>query len=410
MKHGVPYPVGSRNQKQPINLGRIIAIAAIAVMIFGSGIWVGQGRFLEQGQKLSPVSDTAPKNLNYQSVEAVYDKLRAGFDGQLDETSLLDGLKKGLAQATGDPYTEYFTASEAAEFNGELNGTFSGIGAELGKDEQGNVIVIAPLSGYPAERAGLKARDLIIQVDDIAVTGMSVSEAVSKIRGEVGTTVKLKVVRDKSETLSFEIVREEIKVPSVESSIIEGDIGYLRISRFGDDTVKLSREAVQSFVDAGVRGVILDLRSNPGGLLTASVDVSSFWLDSSETVLQEKRGGVVTQTYKARGNPILKGLKTAVLIDEGSASASEITAAALRDNKVATIIGKKSYGKGSVQRLDDLSDGSLLKVTIAHWFTPSGSGIDKIGIEPDQVVDISDDDAKAGKDTQKQAAIDYLKQ
>lgn len=410
MKHGVPYPVGSRNKKQPINFSRVAGVAAVGVMVFASGIWVGQGRLLEYSGKQTQVSSTVPNDLNYESVEAAYDKLRLGFDGQLDEEKLLDGLKKGLAQATGDPYTEYFTASEAEEFSGELNGTFSGIGAELGKDDQGNVIVIAPLSGYPAERAGLKTGDIIIQVDDVAVTGLSVSEAVSKIRGPIDSTVTLKIVRDKSETLSFEIVREEIKVPSVESSILEGNIGYLRISRFSDDTVQLSRHAVQSFVDTGVRGVILDLRSNPGGLLTASVDVSSFWLDSSEVVLQEKRDGSVVQTYSARGEPILKGLKTVVLINEGSASASEITAAALRDNNVATIIGTRSYGKGSVQRLDELRDGGMLKITIAHWYTPSGDGIDGVGIEPDQTVEVSDEDAEAGNDTQKQAAIDFINQ
>lgn len=411
MRHGIPQPVGSRNNKGKVNLSSLISFVAVAVFIFAAGIWVGQGRFSDRTvSQLGEVSQNLPNDLDYSSVEAVYDKLRLGFDGELSETSLLDGLKKGLVQASGDPYTEYFDPTEAQEFNGEINGTFSGIGAELGKDEQGNVIVIAPLSGFPAEKAGLRARDIIIQVDDTPLNNKTVNEAVSIIRGPIGTDVKLKVFRNNNETLDLTITRAQIKVPSVEHEIIDDNIGYLRISRFSDDTVSLSKEAINAFVDAKVRGVILDLRSNPGGLLPASVDVSGFWVDKSQVVLQEKRDGQVLETFHGSANPILLGMKTAVLIDEGSASASEITAAALRDNGLATIIGKKSFGKGSVQQLEQLKGGGLLKVTMAHWFTPSGEGIDGVGITPDKEVDITDEDIASGTDSQKQAAIDFIKQ
>lgn len=410
MQHGQAYPVGTRNKKRKgIALARIISACAVGVIIFGAGIFVGQGKFSFGMGPTSPVSSGLPADLNYTSVEAVYDKLRVNYDGQMDQTKLMDGLKQGLAQATGDPYTEYFNATQAAEFQGELNGTFSGIGAELGKNDQGNIVVIAPLSGYPAEKAGIRPGDIIAFIDDTATSGVSVSDAVTKIRGPVGTKVTLKVVRGE-QAFSYEITREEIKIASVESSILDGNIGYLKISRFGDDTVSLASEAATKFKAANIKGVILDLRSDPGGLLTASVNVSSLWLDNSQTVLLEKRDGKVTRTYKAVGTPTLKGIKTVVLIDGGSASASEITTGALKDNKVATVIGTKSYGKGSVQELDSLGDGSLLKVTIAHWFTPSGKGIDKIGIEPDKEVKISDEDIKAKQDPQKQAAIDFINQ
>jgi carboxyl-terminal processing protease len=183
----------------------------------------------------------------------------------------------------------------------------------------------------------------------------------------------------------------------------------LKVSRFGDDTTKLSREAARKFKDAKVRGVILDVRSDPGGLLEASVDLASLWLDKGDKVLDEKRGEVVVKSYSAKGNPLLNGIPTVVLINEGSASASEITAGALKDNEAATLIGVKTFGKGSVQSLVRLGDGGVLKVTIAKWFTPDGRNINKEGIEPDQEVKRTTEDFDANRDPQKDAAIEFLK-
>lgn len=387
---------------------RVIYGLVAAVFVFMLGVNVGNGRINVAGDK--PVSSELPDNLNYDSVEAIYDKLRASYDGTLDEAALLDGIKQGLASASGDPYTEYFNAKSAKEFDDELNGSFTGIGAELGKRSDGGIEIISPIAGFPAEKAGLKAKDLIAEIDGTTTIGMTVTEAVSKIRGEANTKVKLKVIRNNAEELDFELTRTQITIASVKSEIIEGNIGLLTISRFGPDTVELAKEAAQSFKTANVSGVILDLRGDPGGLLDAAVGVSSLWLDKSQTVLQEKRDGKVVKTFKAEGTtPLLKGIKTVVLINEGSASASEITAGALKDNNVATLLGTKSYGKGSVQQLLTLSDGSLLKVTSAHWFTPSGKGIDKSGLEPDQKVERTDDDFKNNRDPQKDAAIAALK-
>lgn len=383
-------------------------------VIFSFGVAVGSGQIRVSGT--ASLQKAAPEKLDYSSVDEVYDKIRTDFDGKLDNEKLLDGLKQGLAQATGDPYTEYFNAKSAKEFNEQLSGTFSGIGAELGKDTNSNIVVISPLSGYPAEKAGLKAKDIIVAVNGETTAGQTIDEAVGKIRGQAGTKVKLTVVRG-DQRLELEITREEIKVPSVDSKILDGNIGYLKISRFGDDTSDLARKAADTFKDAKVKGVVLDLRGDPGGLLSAAVDVSSLWLDDNRTVLQEKRGGIVTKTYTAEGNPVLKGISTVVLINEGSASASEITAGALRDNKAATLLGTKSYGKGSVQQIECLDglqrtssscSGAFVKVTIAHWFTPSGKTIDKQGITPDKTVELSDDDAKNQRDPQKDAAIQLL--
>jgi carboxyl-terminal processing protease len=238
---------------------------------------------------------------------------------------------------------------------------------------------------------------------------MSTEDAVAKIRGPKDTEVKLRVLRDKKEDLNFTITRDDIKIPSVKSEILAGNVGYMQINQFGDDTADLARQAAQEFKDKNVNGVILDLRGNPGGLLDAAVDVSSLWLPEGTTILQEKRGGVVVSTSYAKGGDTLHGIKTAVLIDAGSASASEITAGALKDNNAATLFGVKSFGKGSVQQIQRLPGGAELKVTIARWYRPNGQNIDKKGISADHEVKMTDDDYKNKRDPQKDAAIDFIK-
>ena len=338
----------------------------------------------------------------------MYNSLRANYDGKLDTTKLLDGMKAGLVNAAGDPYTEYFNASGTKDFNDQLSGTFSGIGAELGQDAQGNLQVVSPIDGTPAATAGLKPQDIIAEIDGKSTSGMSIDEAVTKIRGQKGTKVTLKVIRNKTDTLTLTITRDDIKVPSVTSKILDNNIGYMKINQFSSDTSSLAAKAAQDFKDKNVKGVVLDMRGNPGGLLDAAVNVSSLWLPGGKTILQEKRGGEMVSTETSTGNDILNGVPTAVLIDEGSASASEITAGALHDNGVATLFGVKSYGKGSVQQVITLPNDTEMKVTIARWYRPNGQNIDKKGITPDHNVTISADDVKAGNDPQKDAAVQFI--
>jgi carboxyl-terminal processing protease len=351
-----------------------------------------------------------PARLNYSSVDEVYTSLKQNYDGKLTETQLLNGLKAGLANATNDPYTEYFTANEAKSFNNQLNQSFSGVGAELTKDKDNNIIVVAPISGMPAEKAGLKAKDIIIAVDGKSTSGFTVDEAVQKIRGKAGTTVRLTVVRNKSQQHDISIKRQNIKVPSVDYQVLADDIGYIRITTFAEDTSTKIAAAADSLKSSGVKGVILDLRDNPGGLLEAAINVSSQWLPNGTVILKEKRGSVETETYRATGQSPLRGIPTVVLVNAGSASASEITAGALHDNDAATIIGEKSFGKGVVQQLINLKDGSQLKVTVASWYRPNGQNINKQGIKPDKEVKPAEGDTAGGNDAQRQAAIDYLKQ
>lgn len=375
--------------------------------VFFLGVNFGNGRINLSSVSFFPRNShkNLPAHLNYQSIDEIYNNLKVKYDGDLDETKLLDGLKEGIAKSAGDPYTEYLNKEATKEFNNQLSGSFEGIGAELSKDGA-NIVVVSPISGFPADKAGLKSKDIIAEINDQNSSDISVSQAVKRIRGPKGTTVKLTIVR-KSEVLHLEIIRDKISIPSVKSEILNGNIGYLRISIFGEDTVPLAQEAAQKFKTASVKGVILDLRGNPGGLLEDAVDVSSLWLDS-KLILQEKRGSEVVNSFMSRGKPVLSKIPTVVLIDEGSASASEITAGALKDNDVAKLVGVKSFGKGSVQQLLNLSGGGVLKVTVARWYTPKGRNIDKQGIEPDQEVKLSVEEIKAGKDLQKQAAIDYL--
>ncbi len=397
-----------QQNRKSIKHGLLMALVAAAIFQFGTMVGRGDVSLLDNMSQKQSNSSKLPEDLDYKTVEDVYDTLRANYDGELDQEKLLDGIKTGLAESTGDPYTEYMNADATKQFNDDLNGTFSGIGAELGK-EKDSIVIIAPISGFPAEKAGLKARDVIIEINGESAQGMSVSDAVSKIRGEKGTEVTLKVVRDQSQALEIKIIRETITIPSVESEILEGNIGYLKISRFGDDTVRLSRDAATKFKQANVKGVVLDVRNDPGGLLDASIQVSSIWLPKGKTVLQEKSGGKVIKTYTATGESILEGVPTVVLINGGSASASEIVAGALKDNNAATLVGEKTYGKGSVQSLQKLAYGSVLKVTIARWYTPADKNIDKEGIKPDQEVKITEEDAQAKRDPQKNKALEILK-
>lgn len=345
--------------------------------------------------------------LDTSSLEETYRKLNAKFDGDLDQAKLIEQANKGLVSAAGDDYTQYFTKKEAAQLQADLAGNIGGgIGAELG--ERNNVVtVIRPLKGTPAEAAGVKAGDVVIGINGKSVSGETVDDVVQKIRGEVGTTVKLVVERD-GEPKEFSITREEIVAPDVESSVQDG-VGIIKVARFDRDTAQRVRAAADDFKRQNVRGVVLDLRGNGGGYLEAGIDVASIWLDD-QVVVSERRGGKVIDERTSAKNPVLGDVPTVVLINAGSASASEIVAGALHDHDKATLIGEKTFGKGSVQELVPLSNGAELKVTIARWYTPNGKNITKEGIKPDTAVELTPEDLDADRDPQLDAALKQLAQ
>lgn len=387
-----------------------LVMAGMSVAAFTAGVGVGQFADLRfPWETAVSLNNDLPATPDYTTVNQVYKSLIDNYDGKLTETQLENGLKHGLAEATNDPYTVYFTPQEAKAFNDELNNSFSGIGAQLGQDQDKNLEIIAPIAGLPAEKAGLKAGDLITKINGVSTSGMSVDDAVNRIRGKKGTKVTLEIVRNHSQTMDFTITRDDIKLPSVKTKILAGNIGYMQISDFSDDTAALAQKAADDFKSKHVKGIVVDLRDDPGGLLDAAIHVSSLWLPQGTEVLQEKRGQMVVNNYSALpGGGELSGIPTVVLINGGSASASEITAGALHDNKAAYIIGEKSYGKGVVQNLINFGDGSQLKVTVASWYRPDGQNINHKGITPDKTIKLTDAEAQSGNDVQLNAAESYL--
>jgi carboxyl-terminal processing protease len=344
-------------------------------------------------------------SIDLSSVEATYSILASKYDGTLDTKALIDGANKGLVEAAGDDYTIYMTAKDATDYNNSLEGNIGGgIGAVIGlKNEK--VAISSVLADNPAIKAGLLGGDIILEINDESTSDMTVDSAVAKIRGEAGTTVKLKIQRG-TEIKDFTVTRAIINNPSV-TSTIENNIGIITISRFDDSTGSLAKIAAKNFIKQGVKSVILDLRDNPGGYVDAAVDVAGLWLDN-QVVVTEQKNGVITETFKSDSDAVLKGVSTIVLVNGNSASASEIVSGALQDYKLAKIVGEKSFGKGSVQQLVDLNNGAQLKVTVARWYTPKGRNITKEGIAPDETATLTQTNIDDGVDPQMDKAKELL--
>ena len=344
--------------------------------------------------------------LDLSTLQDTYRAVKGNYDGNIDDAALIEGANRGLVDALGDEYTVYMNKKETEEFDNSLTGNIGGgIGVEVG-ERNGILTVLRLLKDNPAEKAGLQLGDFIIKVNDESVENVSVDQAVSKIRGEAGTTVKLTVVRG-GEQKDFTITRAIVNNPSVYSTVKDG-IGTMTVMRFDAETGSLARAAAQDFKDQNVKKVVLDLRGNGGGYLTAAQEVASLWLDK-KTVVSERTNGKVVDELKTGSNPLLGGIPTVVLVNGSSASASEIVAGALQDHKAAKLVGVKTFGKGSVQKLLMLPGGAQLKVTIASWYTPNGKNISKQGITPDVVIEMTAEDINANRDPQLEAAKGLLK-
>ena len=400
---------------------RFFGVFLVVVISFFVGYVVGNdsgstgiGADVVSG-KYSDAPSGVKQAVNFDLFWEVWDILQRDHIGKpLSEQQLFYGAVKGLVDAVGDPYTEFFPPDKAAEFTEQLTGVFDGIGAEIGiRDEQ--LVVIAPLPGTPAERAGIRAGDTIVTIDGVDTAGMSVEDAVFKIRGTRGTTVVLGIVRDESVSVEdISVVRDTIQVASVLSEMMSlpdsdtKDIGYIRISHFNEDTSAAFRTAVQEAISAEARALVIDLRNNPGGYLDTAVDVSSYWVEEGPIVIERKPGKDAIP-HNAVGAATLVGVPTIVLVNEGSASASEIVAGALQDYGLARVVGEQTFGKGSVQEFQMLPDGSALKVTVTSWFTPKGRSIDEDGIAPDVVIPFDLESAEKGIDNMLNEALLLLK-
>lgn len=335
--------------------------------------------------------------IDLSSVQETYRALKANFDGELDIQKLIEGANRGLVDAADDPHTVFLNSDDVEELNNDLSGSIGGgIGVEIGL-RNSQLTIVRPLKDSPALQAGLQAGDVILAVNEQDASSWTVDEIVQKIRGEIGSKVTITVLRNK-EPKDFEVVRQEVHSPTVEAEVVDG-VGILSVHRFNGDTGRLARTEAQKFIDNGVQRVILDLRGNPGGEVSAAQALAGLWLDR-QVILTQRRGDEVVRTDKSTGSPILSDMKTVVLVDSGSASASEIIAGALRDYGKATLVGETTYGKGSVQAILRLSGGAQLKVTESRWFTPKGKNIDKTGIEPDVKVELTADDVNNSRDPQ----------
>lgn len=330
--------------------------------------------------------------------------------GKLDANEMMYGAIKGMLASTGDPYTTFFDPKENKEFQEEITGSFQGIGAEIGiKDKV--LTVVAPLDDSPAQKAGLLAGDKILKIDDTTTMDMDVEKAVSLIRGEKGSEVRLSIFRVDAKEQSQEVTvkRDVINVKSVKTEFKDHDIAYIKVTRFGEDTTDAFAQAMKEAVVKKSKGLVLDLRNNPGGYLDASVSMASLMLPRNTVVVMEENNSGNLKKMYSKGGDIASGIETVVLINEGSASASEILSGALRDNRTnVTLVGKKSYGKGSVQELVPVTKDTSVKITIAKWLTPNGKQINHEGIAADVEVAMGENDQKENKDAQLEKALEIL--
>lgn len=391
---------------------RWLAIILLMGASFAAGLaWSKPSNNHDKQIAYSPeaVKAQASSTFDFNLYWEVWDKLKNSYvdKNKVTDEEMFYGSLRGLAASVGDPYTVFMDPKEAKEFSDDLSGTFEGIGAEVGMRND-IITIIAPLAGMPAEKAGLRAGDKLYAVDGESTIGMTVDGAVKKIRGAKGTPVTLTVIRsDEEKPLDIKITRGLIVVKSVKTEMRNDGVFVITVNNFNDDTLDLFQAAVKTTLTKNPKGIILDLRNNPGGYLDTAIAMASAWVEEGPVVV-EQFGEGKREEYFAIGNPSLGTFKTVVLINGGSASASEIVAGALRDYKKATIVGEKSFGKGSVQSLRDLSNGATLKVTVAKWLTPGGDFINEKGIAPDIEIKLGKDDLNQNKDPQMLKALELI--
>lgn len=330
------------------------------------------------------------------------------YRDKISDQSLIYGAIEGVLNSLDDPYTSFFKPEDAKKFQEDIMGSFGGIGAEIGI-KKNQLIIIAPLKNSPAERAGLKAGDKILRVDNRETFGLSIEEAVKIIRGEPNTEVTLLILREEwDKAKEFKIKREIIQIPTLDWEI-KDDILYVKLYNFNYNAESLLYQAVLDGYLKNVRGMILDLRNNPGGFLDVAVKIGGWFLKRGDIVVREKFYNGEEKKLVANGNAALSKLPLVVLINNGSASASEILAGALRENRNIKLIGERTFGKGSVQQVESLKDGSIIKISIAEWLTPQGNIIEKKGLEPDIEIKIQEEDIEKGKDPQLEKAFEVIK-
>jgi carboxyl-terminal processing protease len=391
-------------------LPALILLVLLGAGVFQAGVSYGEKHpqtLLVRGvNNLEATSTPADFSTFWQAWNLIDEKYLR--QGEVNGQEKVYGAIQGLVGSLNDPHSVYFPPTDNQKFQEDIQGNFGGIGAELGF-RKGGVVVIAPLKNTPAERAGLKSGDLILQVNSSSTEGLSVDEVVDWIRGPKGTEVKLVVLREGLDApKEIKIVRDTISIPTLDYKI-ENGIAYVQLYSFNANAETVFYEAFLEMVKKGAKGMVLDLRNNPGGYLEVAVDLAGWFVPEGEIVVSEAGRNGERIEFKAKGSSPLLELPTVVLMNEGSASASEILAGALRDIRGIQLVGTKSFGKGTVQQLLELKDGSSVKLTVAHWVLPHGQVIDGEGLKPDHEVDISDEDIAQRRDPQLEKAKEVLR-
>ena len=381
-----------------------ILIVVIIVVVFTAGFFVGKNQVVCKVCK--------PETLDFSLFWDAYSKLEEKFihKEEIDNQKLLYGAISGMTKSLGDPYTDFFDPNQAKAFQQDLLGSFDGIGVEVGiKKEQ--LTIIAPLPGTPGELAGLKAGDVIVKINNTSTADMAIDQAVSIIRGKKGTPVTLTIFRDGwNATKDFTIIRDTIKINSVKWELKNDTIAYIHIMQFNQSLPDDFKKVALEILSSPAKKIILDLRDDPGGYLEVAKNIAGWFLEKGQVLTIEDFGKDRDPIiYKAEGNATFAQYPIVVLINKGSASASEILAGALRDNRNITLIGEKSFGKGSVQEMIELQDGvSFLKITIAKWLTPKKTLIAEVGLTPDIKIEPTDDEILSKKDVQLEKALEII--
>ncbi len=388
-------------------------VVPIAIVAFCSGLLLGT-RGEIQATLLLTGPEKAPEGIDLDPVWKAWRLLEEKYVPATTTTLITQqarvwGMIEGLAVSYDDPYTVFMPPREAESFAQEISGAFGGVGVEIGvRDDV--LTVIAPLKDTPGERAGIHAGDFIIEVDGVPTHKMTVDEAIERIRGEVGTTVVFKIAREgEKDFLTIPVTREIIEIPTLDTELRDDGVFVISLYNFGGTAEREMRVALKKFLQSGSDKLVLDLRGNPGGYLESAVEIASYFLPIGKVVVTEDYGSGNTREHRSKGyEAVDKAQDVVVLIDGGSASASEILAGALREHGTAKLIGTKSFGKGSVQELVEVTPDTSLKVTVARWLTPNGVSLSMNGLEPDFVVPISREDVEADRDPQLDVAVSYL--
>lgn len=399
-----------------------IAFLLVVSIAFGSGFVLGGRKSTTNAEVIysfwGDLHEVQPEGVDFGPFFKAWNLLKdkyvpttATSSVAISDEELMWGAIQGLTASYGDPYTAFLPPVENKLFEEDIQGSFGGVGMEIGiRDEV--LTVISPLKDSPAERAGLRPGDKIIAIDGVSTQGITIEKGVLSIRGEVGTAVVLTIIRDGGAPQEISVTRDTISIPTLRTQMRSDGIFEVSLYSFGATSPELFRNAMRTFAESGSDKLLLDLRGNPGGYLEAAVDMASWFLPVGEIVVQEHFGdGSVPRMYRSKGYDVFgDDLKMVILVDQGSASASEILAGALKEYGIATLIGEKTFGKGSVQELISVTDSTSIKITVARWLTPLGHSISESGLLPDYIEKITPESLKEGRDLQKERAVKYLLQ